>query len=53
MKLIYLLTWVAAGGLVTLAIFVTFSLLKSSQQLEDAQDEQLWRLLLHDFRHQA
>jgi hypothetical protein len=50
MKLIYLLTWIAGGGLVTLSIYVIFSLLKSSQELEDAQDDKLWQLLLHTYR---
>jgi hypothetical protein len=53
MNLTYLLTWIAAGGLVTLAIFSTFGLLKASSRLEDAQDERLWRLLLHDFQNQT
>ncbi len=46
MELTHLLIWIACGGLATLAIFGTFCLLASSQQLEDEQVEQLWRLLL-------
>jgi hypothetical protein len=46
MELTHLLIWIACGGLATLAIFVTFCLLTPSQQLEDEQVKQLWRLLL-------
>ncbi len=47
MELTYLLKWIAGGGLVTLAVYACFCLLKSAQYLEDGEDERLWQNLLY------
>jgi hypothetical protein len=46
MELTYLLKWIA-GGLVTLAVYACFCLLKSAQRLEDGEDKRLWQNLLY------
>jgi hypothetical protein len=47
MELTYLLTWIGAVGLVTLATYVCFCLLKHGQRLEDVESERLWQYLLN------
>ena len=43
----YLLTWIGAVGLVTLATYACFCLLKHGQRLEDVESESLWQYLLN------
>jgi hypothetical protein len=43
----YFLSWLAGGGLVTLATYASLCLLKSAQRIEDAEEEKLWQYLLH------
>jgi hypothetical protein len=47
MELTYLLTWIGAVGLVTLATYACFCLLKHGQRLEDVESERLWQYLLN------
>jgi hypothetical protein len=47
MELTYLLTWIAGVGLMTLATYACFCLLKYGQRLEDAEGERLWQYLLN------
>jgi hypothetical protein len=47
MELTHPFIWIAAGGLVTLATYVCFCLLRSAQGLDDAEEERLWQYLLH------
>ena len=47
MELTYLLTWIGAVGLVTLATHACFCLLKHGQRLEDIESERLWQYLLN------
>ncbi len=49
MELSYLLNWIA-GSLLILVAYACFSLLKSAQRLEDAEDERLWQYVLHPGR---
>ncbi len=44
MESIYLVIWLAGGGLVT---YVSFCLLKSAERRDDAENERLWQYLLH------
>ena len=50
MEITYLLIWIAGGGLVTLATYACFYLLKYGQRLEDAESERLWLYLLNPGR---
>ena len=48
MELTYLLTWIGAVGLVTLATYAyACCLLKHGQRLEDVESERLWQYLLN------
>jgi hypothetical protein len=47
MELTYLLTWIGAVGLVTLATYGSFCLLKHGQRLEDVESERLWQYLVN------
>ncbi len=47
MKLTYIFVWLACGGLVALGLYVVPSLLKFAEHRDDAEEEQLWRHLLH------
>jgi len=46
MNFAFLLALLTASGFVTLAIAVSFRLLKSSQVRENADDDRVWELLL-------
>jgi hypothetical protein len=46
MELTYLLTWIGAVGLVTLATYACSCLLKHGQRLEDVESDRLWQYLL-------
>jgi hypothetical protein len=45
-----LLLWIPGGGLVILATYACYCLLKYGQRLEDAEDEKLWQYLLNPGR---
>ena len=47
MELTYLHIWIGAAGLVTLATYACFCLLKHGQRLEDVESERLWQHLLN------
>ena len=47
MELTYLLAWIGAVCLVTLATYTCFCLLKHGQRLEDVESERLWQYLLN------
>ena len=46
MKLIYLLSWLAGGGLVMLATYVCVNMMKVCEARHEAESEQLWDLLI-------
>jgi hypothetical protein len=47
MELTYLLIRIGAAGLVTLATYACFCLLKHGQRLEDVESGRLWQYLLN------
>ena len=47
MESTHFVIWLAGGGLVTLATYFGFCLLKSAEHHDDAEDERLWQYLLH------
>jgi len=46
MKLLFLLLWLAGGGLVACTIYVCVSLLRVCEARQDAQHEAVWNLLV-------
>ncbi len=50
MKLTDVILWLASGGLVALGIYIGPSLLKFAERFDDAEEERLWKHLLHPER---
>lgn len=46
MKTIYLLSWLAGGGVVVLTAYVCASLLKVCETRHEAESEELWDILV-------
>ena len=47
MKLTYFFMWLACGGLVALGVYLGPTLLRFAERLDDAEEDRLWRHLLH------
>ncbi len=47
MKLTYIFAWLAGGVLVALGLYIVPFLLKFAEHRDDAEEERLWRHLLH------
>lgn len=46
MKLIYLMSWLAGGGLVVLATYFCVNLLKVCEERHEAESEAFWEILV-------
>jgi len=46
MKLMFLLLWLAGGGLVAFAVCVCVNLLRVCEARQDAEHEEVWNLLV-------
>lgn len=46
MKLIFLLLWLAGGGLIASTVYFCVSLLRLCEARQDAQHEEVWNLLV-------
>jgi len=46
MKLVFLLLWLAGGGLVAFTIYACMNLLRACEARQDAEHEEVWNLLI-------
>lgn len=46
MKLIFLLLWLAGGGLVAVTVYFCVNLLRVCEARQDAEHEEVWNLLV-------